>query len=85
VRQRPGQALLFDVDVPQFSARVAPAASFKDPTIFVDRVVPGVRIGLQDAAEGFEVFFSRSPLRSGAYRNSTAGASVLAAGRSSRT
>jgi len=45
----------------------------------------GVGVGLQDAAEGFEVFFSRSPLRSGAYRNSTAGASVLAAGRSSRT
>jgi hypothetical protein len=49
MRQRPGQALLFDMKAPQFLARVAPAPSLKDPTARIDRVVPGVRIGLQDA------------------------------------
>jgi hypothetical protein len=55
VRKCPGLALLLDVDVPQFSASVAPASSFEDPTVLVDGVVPGVGIGLQNTAEVLQV------------------------------
>lgn len=50
VRQRPGQVLVLDVEVPQLATHTAPAPGFQDPTGPVDRVIPGLGIGLQDAA-----------------------------------